>query len=116
MQFKITVPPQQLNSKILQTQLHKGREKQSYTKENLKFRDRTAKPKNHVTQETMKYIEIISIWQERHDNIHTNSIGVAGSLLPKTIRDAPHKREVNRKKNFLIALNTNNIDRKENAN
>ena len=25
-------------------------------------------------------------------------LGVAGSLLPKTIRDAPHNREVNRKK------------------
>ena len=25
-------------------------------------------------------------------------LGVAGSLLPKTIRDAPHTREVNRKK------------------
>ena len=61
MQFQITVPPQQLNSKILQTQLHKGGEKQSYSKENLKFRDRTAKPKDHVTQETMKYIKIISI-------------------------------------------------------
>ena len=68
MRFKITVPPQQLNSKILQTQLHKGREKQSHTKENLKFRDRTAKRKDHVTQETMKYIKIISIWRERHDN------------------------------------------------
>ena len=25
-------------------------------------------------------------------------LGVAGSLLPKTIRDAPHNREVNRNK------------------
>ena len=37
-------------------------------------------------------------------------LGVAGSLLPKTLRDAPHNREVNRKK-ILIALNTNNVDR-----
>ena len=38
-------------------------------------------------------------------------LGVARSLLPKTIRDAPHNREVNRKKNFQIALNTNSVDR-----
>ena len=70
MQFKITVLPQQLNSKILQTQLHKRTRKASDTKKrkDLKFRDRTAKPKDHVTQETMKYIKIISIWRERHDN------------------------------------------------
>ena len=69
MRFKITVPPQQLNSKILQTQLHKRTRKAKRHKgKNLKFRDRTAKPKDHVTQETMKYIKIISIWRERHDN------------------------------------------------
>ena len=69
MQFKITVLPQQSNSKILQTQLHKRTRKASDTKKrkDLKFRDRTAKPKDHVTQETMKYIKIISIWRERHD-------------------------------------------------
>ena len=68
MQFKITVLPQQLNSKILQTQLHNGTRKAKLQRKDLKFRDRTAKPKDHVTQETMKYIKIISIWRERHDN------------------------------------------------
>ena len=67
MQFKITVLPQQLNSKILQTQLHNGTRKAKLQRKDLKFRDRTAKPKDHVTQETMKYIKIISIWRERHD-------------------------------------------------
>ena len=68
MRFKITVPPQQLNSKIRQTQLHKRtRIEKRYKGKNLKFRDRTAKPKDHVTQATMKYIKIISIWRERHD-------------------------------------------------
>ena len=70
MQFKVTVLPQQLNSKILQTQLHKRTRKASDTnkRKDLKFCDRTAKPKDHVTQETMKYIKIISIWRERHDS------------------------------------------------
>ena len=67
MQFKMTVLPQQLNSKILQTQLHKRTRKAKLQRKDLKFRDRTAKPKDHVTQETMKYIKIISIWRERHD-------------------------------------------------
>ena len=70
MQFKITVLPQQLNSKILQTQLHNGTRKAKLQRKDLKFRDRTAKPKDHVTQETMKYIKIISIWRERHDSMN----------------------------------------------
>ena len=39
-------------------------------------------------------------------------LGVAGSLLPKTIRDALPNRDVNRrtKKNYRFALNSNNVD------
>ena len=86
MQFKITVLPQQSNSKILQTQLHKRTRKASDTKKrkDLKFRDRTAKPKDHVTQETMKYIKIISIWRERHDTweVEINDVKV-GDIIRK---------------------------------
>ena len=30
--------------------------------------------KDHVTKETMKYIKIIIIWRERHDNLNRNYI------------------------------------------
>ena len=43
----------------------------------------------------------------------TTQLGVTGSLLPKTVRDAPPNRELNRrkKKNYRFALNSNNVDR-----
>ena len=52
--------------------------------------------------------------QLRSPKYTPSQLGVTGSLLPKTVRDATPNREVNgrkRKTSYRFALNSNNIDR-----